>query len=88
MGLLLMADEPNPKALLEQAIRDYVATFGEGDLLTDWFIIAATANMTSPDVTGYIHAASSPPYHTCIGLIEVARQRVDEECHGGGDDDE
>jgi hypothetical protein len=80
-----MADDAREK--LEAAIREYTAAVTEGDLVTDWFVIAATADMNRADITGYLHAAGGAPYHTCIGLLAVARQRVDDEAYGGDDGD-
>jgi hypothetical protein len=75
------------KDRLDTAIRDYVAaTRDEGEYVTDWFLVASTAIPAKADTFGYLTAASNIPYHSAIGLLEVARQRVDNEAYEDTDE--
>lgn len=81
-----MADTPREK--LETAIREYAAETRQGEYVTDWFLVASTAIPTQGATFGYITVANGIPYHSCVGLLEVARQRVDDEAFADDDDED
>lgn len=46
-------------------------------VLTDWYIVAAGASMTEADSTMYMHLCSDSPYHSLLGMVMTAKQKLD-----------
>lgn len=75
------------KAALEVALNEHIADVAEGDILTDWTLIAATT--TVEDIgTGttryFCEGNTGQPVHVTIGLLQYGRETTT----WGDDDDE
>lgn len=77
------------RARLEDAIREHARDErGEGALVTDWVVAAATVLPERPDGTPYVMEFSDSPYHTAYGLCQHLVDTVHDEWGGSRHDDD
>lgn len=75
------------KADLEAALAAHITDVSDGDILTDWTLIAATTSMDDIG-TGttryYCEGNDGQPVHVTIGLLQYGRETT---TWGDGDED-
>lgn len=67
------------KAALDKALADHVAEIGDGAILTDWALIAATTSVENigTGTTRYLlEGNNNQPIHVMTGLFQYASERV------------
>jgi len=69
--------EDETREALEAAIRQYVAVSAEGAYLTDWVLVAASANVDDADATTYVSETSDGPIHHRLGLVRYLAKRTE-----------
>lgn len=65
------------KAALEHALAAHIADVADGDLVTDWTLIAACTSMDNigTGATRYwCEGKTAQPVHVTIGLLQYARE--------------
>ncbi|MFJ4997123.1 hypothetical protein ACIP5T_03155 [Microbacterium sp. NPDC088619] len=76
------------KATLDAAVAAHVSETGDGDLVTDWALIAATTSVENigTGTTRYLlEGNDNQPVHVMTGLFRYASERA---IWDDGDDDE
>jgi hypothetical protein len=74
------------KAALETALADHISALTDGQIVTDWTLIAATTTVENigTGTTGYwCEGNDNQPVHVTIGLLQYARETTT-----WGDDDD
>lgn len=67
------------KAALEEALTAHIADVTDGDMLTDWALVAAASSLDNLGTgrTGYwIEANTNQPVHVMAGLFRYAGEHV------------
>lgn len=67
------------KLALEQALQDHILDVTQGNLLTDWALIAASTQMDDigSGVTSYfIEGNTGQPVHVSIGLLRYGSEHI------------
>ena len=67
------------KAALDKALADHVADIGDGAIVTDWALIAATTSVENigTGTTRYLlEGNDNQPVHVMTGLSRYASERV------------
>ena len=81
-----MSDET--KAALEAAVTAHIADVTEGDLVTDWAMVAATTtldNIGTGTTRYWCEGNNAQPIHVTIGLLRYGSEHA---TFGDDDDDE
>lgn len=74
------------KAALEQALSTHIASLTEGDIVTDWTLIAATTtveNIGTGTTRYWCEGNDNQPVHVTVGLLQYGRETAT-----WGDDDD
>lgn len=67
------------KAALEEALTAHIADQTDGDLVTDWALVAATStldNIGTGRTSYFIEANTNQPVHVMAGLFRYASEHV------------
>ena len=65
------------KSAVEDAIRAHLAADRDGDILTDWVVLAATYLPGDEGANGYLRLVpDGQAIHSTLGLVEEARQAL------------
>jgi hypothetical protein len=82
-----MTDPADTYDRIEQAIRDHIATIGDGSMLTDWVLTAASVGGFNG--TGYTHLSSqATAAHSHLGLALATYRHAKAEWDNDDDEDD